>query len=136
MSTEKVVRERRPNRKPIGTGDVLTAKKRPGFVRRWVNDVQDRVERFLDAGYELVKDRTQDTSAPGVGVPTHLGSSECRKPVGGGVHAVLMEIPEDWYEQDQAEKQKRVDEQVSRMKKPGPELYGSVEVSSSLARRD
>lgn len=107
----QMTRERpaRRQRFPLGTGDVLTAEQRPGFVRRYVNDKDDRVRRFVAAGYEPVHDPNADTSQGRSGRATNTGDSIVRKPVGGGVEAVLMEIPEEFYREDQAAKQSRVD---------------------------
>ena len=45
----------RPQRTPIGTRNVLSvAGKEPGYEYRIINDTGDRVQEFIDAGYELV----------------------------------------------------------------------------------
>lgn len=110
MSDEKLTRERpaRRQRTPIGTGNVLVAEQRPGYVRRFVNDTNGRVERFIAAGYEPVHSASADLSN-GRMKPSSMGDSVIRKPVGGGISAVLMEIPEEFYEEDQAAKQRDVD---------------------------
>jgi len=107
------MRERK-KRIPIGTGNVLTAEQRPGFVRRFVNDHDGRVERFIEAGYTPVLDANADTSSKNTSKPSLMGDV-VRKAVGGGRHAVLMEIPKEWYDEDQAEKQKEVDAREGSM---------------------
>lgn len=93
----------RPQRTPIGRRNVLTAEQRPGYVRRWVNDEDGRIAMFQEAGYEPVKTPTE-VGDPMAGNASQLGSV-VRKPVGGGKTAVLMEIPEEFYLEDQAAKE-------------------------------
>jgi len=119
------MRERK-KRIPIGTGNVLTAEQRPGFVRRFVNDHDGRVERFIEAGYTPVLDANADTSSKNTSKPSLMGDV-VRKAVGGGRHAVLMEIPKEWYDEDQAEKQKEVDAREGSMEPNTREgQFGSV----------
>ena len=40
---------------PLGSRNILTAPKRPGFVRRFVNDKGDRITAFKDAGWNPVE---------------------------------------------------------------------------------
>jgi hypothetical protein len=77
-------------------------------VRRWVNDQEDRINMFKEAGYTPVVGNA-DTSTPDARDPNKIGSI-VRKHVGGGTYAVLMEIPEEFYKEDQEAKQHRVDE--------------------------
>jgi hypothetical protein len=101
-------RANRPTRTPIGTRNKLTAPPREGYVRRFVNDVDGRIQMFEDAGYEAVRAPTQ-VGDPMAGDSSQLGSV-VRKPVGGGVDAVLMEIPKEWYDEDQLAKEHRLKE--------------------------
>lgn len=99
------LRKQQPQRKkrtPIGVRNVLTAPVRDGYVRRWVNDRDDRIERFREAGYEPV---TADFKGgdPQLGDPSKPGSTVV-KSVGGGVKSVLMEIPKEYYDEDQVVK--------------------------------
>ena len=83
-----------------------------GYVLRWFNDVDGRVERALDAGYEFA---TKE-EAEGVGngelhqENTDLGS-RVSKVVSRGtdkvVRAVLMKIKQEWYDEDQQLKENR-----------------------------
>lgn len=97
--------DRRPKRVPIGTRDKLTAEGKPGFYRRFVNDTEDRIQQFVEAGYTLVA----GGSSPGqknVGDALGLGSSVSKK-VGNGVTAYLMELPEKFHKEDMAAKERR-----------------------------
>ena len=134
-------RANRPKRTPLGTRNVLTAEPREGFVRRWINDVDDRIERAKAAGYSPVQTPTE-VGDPKAGADSQMGSVVA-KSVGGGTRAILMEIPKDYYDEDQAAKQANVDrteEGLSRQKGiKGEQLghvYGSVKVSRRGQTRD
>jgi hypothetical protein len=114
MSEDKVQSEQkipeRPQRVPLHDSNVLTADQRPGYRRRFVNDVGDRIAKFEQAGWVVVrgdagafKDRTGKASQLGEAV---------RKPVGGGMNAVLMEIPEEYYTEDQNAVHNKVKDQL------------------------
>lgn len=110
MSDKDATRAKdRPKRIPIGTRQVLAARERPGFHRRWVNDVGDRIQQFIDAGYTTVSGEVNNTSDDSAQTPSKLGNT-VRRMVGENVYAVLMEIPQEFYDEDQTLKQERVDE--------------------------
>ena len=115
---------------PLGTRNILTAPKKPGFVRRFVNDKGDRIQAFKDAGWaaaEMVAEVGDDKA----GRATSMGSSATPS-VGGGQRAVLMEIPEEYYDADNKAKQAKiaqVEKEISR-NKPGQDgLDGKVSIS-------
>ncbi len=81
----------------------------PAYKYRFVNDIEDRVPRFKDAGYEAVESKAPVAEQRGPGDPAPL-ASYVEKSVGGGDKAVLMRIKKEWYEEDQAKKQKNIDE--------------------------
>ena len=116
----------RPQRVPIGTRQRLKAKNRAGYHRRYVNDNGDRVQQFLDAGYTFVSGN-EDANDQQVQHPDKMGGA-VRVSVGNDTWAYLMEIPLEWYNEDQEAKQKYVDEvedaiDPTRNKKPG--TYGN-----------
>lgn len=97
--------ENRPARVPLHRQSIISAGTRPGYVRRMVNDVDDRIERFKLAGWSPVEgEQVGDAHA---GDPSSITSATV-KSVGGGTKAILMEIPQDVYNEDQQDKQKRV----------------------------
>lgn len=96
----------RPVRVPLGTRNVLTASKRKGFVRRFVNDEPGRVKQYEAAGYSVVTEATP-VGDPKVGKGNPVGSA-VNIPVGDGKKAVLMEIKEEWYAEDQKAKQDKI----------------------------
>lgn len=134
MKIESAQRANRPKRTPLGIRNVLTAEQRPGFVRRWVNDVDDRLSRAKEAGYSPVL-KPADTSDPRAGADSQMASAVA-KSVGGGTRAVLMEIPEEFYREDQTAKQRAVDATESGLRRqPGIKgqqyggTYGKVEIT-------
>jgi len=103
---EGASRAERPERIPLHRQNIIRADTRPGFVRRLVNDTDDRIERFKIAGWTPVED--EQVGDPHAGDPSSVGSMTV-KSVGAGTKAVLMEIPEKYYQEDQKEKHVKVD---------------------------
>lgn len=118
----------RPIRIPIGSRNVLTAPKRKGYVRRFVNDEKNRISMFEDAGYTIVKGDVE-VGDPKAGKESQIGSIT-NKAVGGGTRAVLMEIKEEWDKEYQDAKQKKLDVGERDMKRKLNErkagCYGDV----------
>lgn len=98
---------KRDKRIPIGSRNRLQFDTRPGFRRRFFNDVDDRIKQAEAGGYRVVTEVAEggDKSA---GADSQLASPVV-KAVGGGISAVLMEIPEELYAEDQRKKQELVD---------------------------
>lgn len=91
----------RSARKPFGSMSLkLDYPVREGFHRHWFNDVPGRIDRAKEAGYEHVM------SNEGKPVSRTVGTAEG----GGALTAYLMEIPEEWYQQDMATEQNLIDE--------------------------
>lgn len=107
----------RPKRTPISSRNRLSVKNQdPGYVYRVVNDEDDRISRFQEAGYEICKEEA--VGAVGdrrVDSTSSLGST-AHFSVGKGTKAVLMRIPKEWYQEDQLAKQKEIDAVENTMK--------------------
>lgn len=120
----------RPVRVPLGTRNVLTAPKRQGFVRRFVNDDADRVKQFEAAGYKVVRENIV-VGDPKTGKGGKIGTV-VRPSVGSGGSAVLMEIPQKYYDEDQKTKQDRLLAGEQDMKRQlnsgGDGRYGNVNI--------
>lgn len=117
MRNETRVRETeesRPERIPLNEQrkSMLDVPKKPGFVRRWVNDDSRypgiRINNFLRAGWRVVED-SLSVGTEGVVNQNQSVGSGARKYVGGGVNAILMEIEERYYNEDQAAKAEALD---------------------------
>lgn len=121
---------KRPERIPLGTRNVLTSPKRKGYVRRFVNDEPGRIQQYEAAGYATVKEDIA-VGDPKIGKGLDPGSLVSLS-VGGGTKAVLMEIREDWYREDQKTKQDRILMSENDMKRKlntrTEGTYGGVEI--------
>lgn len=91
-------------RKPMGTMEQkLAYPARPGYHRRWFNDVRNRIARAQEAGYEFVLENRDGREEK---VSALVGTNEDGSPM----TAYLMEIRQEFYNEDQAAKQAAVDE--------------------------
>ena len=91
-------------RKPVGLRSPINrTPTRKGFKRRWVNDREDRIQMFKDGGY--------------VPVQGNDGQIKTRR-AGSGVTAVLMEIDEELYNEDQQAKYKKWNRDAQERLKP------------------
>lgn len=92
---------------------VLTVPKKAGWVRRFVNDdpkhLGVRINRFLKAGWRIVEDSVEVGTEGVVNQNQSIGSG-ARKYVGGGMQAILMEIEEKYYSEDQELKADKINQ--------------------------
>ena len=110
-------------------GPLAVRGKEDGYHYRFVNDVDDNVLSFKEGGYEIVQDKDVSIGDKRVNVPTAEGSVKSIS-VGGGMKSVLMRIPQDWYDEDQAEKEVAIQEQESAIKKEALSgNYGKLSVT-------
>ncbi len=134
MSNEKEAIAKAPRgrtqRTPIGQRNVLTvAGKDPNYVYRIVNDSGDRVQEFLDAGYELVEASSVRVGDKRVNSASAEGTVS-QISVGQGQKAMVMRIKREWYNEDQAAKQVQVNELESTIKQKALDgTYGKLEIS-------
>lgn len=102
----------RKERIPLGTPrSKLAVGKREGFQRRWVNDAGGRISNAEEGGYQFVQD---GQAKPQDGGNSDLGTRVSRivgtKEDGSPLRSYLMEISEEFYQDDQRAKLKAVDE--------------------------
>ena len=92
----------RPERTTHEITAVLKPDTRPGYVRRWEHDVDDRVAQKIALGWQPVMADVPigDRRA---GEDSSLGKLTERN-VGGGIKAILLEMPEDLYNKRQRDK--------------------------------
>lgn len=93
--------DRRRRKSVGGLALKLSAPVRPGFVRRWANDDNNRIAQLDDLAYDRVQGEA----------PRLVGT----KPNGEPLHAYLMETPEDEYAHGLADKEahnRKVDEAI------------------------
>ena len=120
----------RTQRVPVGTRNVLTVMgKDPNYEYRIINDSGDRVQEFLDAGYELVQKDSVRVGDKRVNSTTAEGSV-AQLSVGQGQKGYVVRIKKEWYDEDQAKKQARVNELESATKAKALDgTYGKLEIS-------
>lgn len=119
MNRAKAMRGKRvlrKQRKPVGATHLnLEAPKRAGYMRRWVNDNKNRLQRFSEGDWEFVMlPESEADEASG----THKQTSDLRvrqaagtqEAGGGALYTYLMEIPIEFYNEDQATKAEELDE--------------------------
>jgi len=99
---------KRKERIPMGVRrQRLTLPERKGFHRHWFNDSPGRIEQALEAGYTpIIDESTRDEEGRAQAVTARVGVA----PDGSVLMAHAMEIPVEFYDQDQAEKQAPLDE--------------------------
>jgi hypothetical protein len=108
----------------------ITGEKDPNFHYRFVNDIGSRVYNYQQAGYEIVTDGDLTVGDSRVSDASDLGSP--RRVVGEqGTTSVLMRIPKEYYEEDQARKNALLDEQDQAMKQQATKDldYGKIQIS-------
>jgi len=104
----------RARRTPITVRNKLDVKDRdPNYHYRIVNVKEDRVEQFIEQGYEIV--RATPVGDKQVDAPSSLGSAS-EISVGGGMKAIVMRTPKEYFIEDQATKQTQIDALEATMK--------------------
>lgn len=110
-------------------GPLTVRGKEPGYIYRIVNDVDDRVESFKDAGYTVVDDKDVNVGTKRVDRAATEGSVK-RISVGNGIKGVLMRQREDFYREDQEDKEARIRELERASKKEALDgNYGNLKTS-------
>jgi hypothetical protein len=129
-SPEAIARRNRRTKSPVnGRRNIMTVKGlAPGMIGRWVDNDPDRVDALMEHGYEPVRKPVQvwDIS---IDSGQQMGATVTKR-VGGGKEAILMQIPKEWYDADQKEKQKIVDarETATKQDSKNNNFYGNVVV--------
>lgn len=120
----------RTRRTPIGERNILTVKgKDPNFVYRVVNATGDRIAEFEEAGYELVEASDVQIGDKRVNKASAEGT-KAQAAVGQGIKAFVMRIRKDWYDEDQASKQAKIDALEQSMKESAQNgNYGKLEIT-------
>jgi hypothetical protein len=122
----------RVTRTPVSQRNILTVKgKDPNYEYRIVNDVEDRITQFLDAGYVIDENESVDVGDKRVSTGSGVSpGSKKMFSVGNGTKAFVMKIKREWYEEDQAAKQQKVDLQESSIKEKALSgTYGDLKIT-------
>jgi len=108
----------RKRRVPLGSHrSVLDAKTREGFHRLWVNDYPEgHLQQALDGGYTFCDAEEQkDGNIRSYELGTMRSEIVGTRPDGSSMRGYLMEIKNEWYEEDMAESLKparEIDDQI------------------------
>lgn len=126
-TNEKGQRQRVPFGGPRRRQEVH--KKDPNYHYRYINDVEDRVQRALAGGYEFVtKKEVGDISVGDPDIANQSTGIDSRVVKKYRDHtAYLMKIKKEYWLEDQAAKQREVDEIDEAIYKSGekvPKSYG------------
>ena len=99
---------------------VPESKKDPAYVYRHVNDVGDRVEMMKENDWDVAPMDGQSVTS------RHVGETGAGTPA----KAILMRKRRDWYEDDQKEKRKQLDDIEAAIKRgSGSQLAGENDLS-------
>lgn len=111
------------NRLSVGNKD-------PNFVYRVVNDRDDRVELLKEIGYTVCTSEEVKLGDQRVDIGKTVGSVASLA-LGGGDKGVIMKIPKEWYDEDQANKAALVSRSEQTMKEDARKdgNYGKIEIS-------
>lgn len=135
----------RRKRIPVQGGNRLELPKRPGFVRRWVHEdsridpeKSGRIQKFLDAWWTFITEKGLYTGAERASDSSQM-DSRVTKDGGGGITLYAMEIPQEYYDEDQAAKMEQVDRLERDIKsrlqnETGDSSYGKVSISHGISR--
>ncbi len=132
MTKENLIKTpaKRVRRGPVEGKNKLRVKgKDPNFEYRIVNDIDDRVNDFLERGWIL--DTQEDIRVGDSRIDDNSRLGKVRQiSVGGGVKAVLMKIEKEFYDEDQEAKQKHVDRSEQAMRpNPNDGTYGKIDIT-------
>lgn len=101
----------RNTRVPLGVARAkLSVPARKGYIRRWVNDTEGRLQMAEQGGYQYATDQSLQIGAPDVDNANRDLGARISRVVDKttGQKAYLMEIKEEFYREDQAAKAKKV----------------------------
>lgn len=93
-------------------------------VGRWINDDDNRINQAVAGGWDFVT-RTNNSHVGGdhndknTDIGSRISQVVGTKKGGDIMRAYLMKIPREWYEEDQARKQKDVDMIDEAIRTPG-----------------
>jgi len=125
----------------------LEVPERPGYVRYWMNDYPGRIQQALQGGYDFVKTTDVDINNSSTGADSTLsGNTDMGTNIslvvgkteqGGPLRAYLMEIKAEYYNEDQAYIQDRVDlvDKTIRRGKFKPEGESQADSENSYVKK-
>lgn len=121
----------RPKRTNMNVRNRLSIQnKDPNYVYRVVNDRDDRVEILKEIGYEVCTANEIRIGDKRVDLGATIGSSATLA-LGGGDRGVVMKIPKEYYDDDQAHKLETISRSEQTMNEEAHKNgnYGKIEIS-------
>lgn len=135
----------KPRRTPVsGARDIMTFnQQKAGYKYRWVNDIDNRIQRFIDAGYTFVNANDGSFSKEGenllAGVKSvsnadSVTSGVITKNVGKGIVSYLMAIDEEYYSEDQTAKAEQINRTEASLQQGSGQdgKYGKVNIERQV----
>ncbi len=110
----------RSTRVPLGVSRTkLAVPAREGYVRRWVNDSEGRLQQAQQGGYQYAEDQSLQIGDADIdNVNRDLGARVSRVvDKSTGQKAYLMEIKQEYYDEDQAAKSAKIRSTEEQIKK-------------------
>lgn len=133
MPRLRAAQEQSERRRRRGTGALSGLKlavnedalDRKNFEYRFVNDRPGRIAQLTqNDDYDIVTDPSKeakpDSTNEGTGISVYVGGGENGQPMRG----YLLRKPKKYYQEDQAEKQALIDEQLKAIKRGAPQVQG------------
>ena len=108
-----------------GHATKLEAPARPGFTRRWFNDLNNRIAEGDDLAYDHVTEQGIKTDDPSSRVRRLVGTKANGEPL----YAYLMETPDELYAEGVAEKEARANE-IDKAIRAGRDSTGQMDANS------
>lgn len=126
--------KRKPRRSKISSfRDIMTTDCPPNKVRRWVNDVNNRVSLLQEDGWKVVSDNSVKVGDKGVTNQNQAVGAGARRFVGNNTSAILMEIDKDLYTEYEDARHAEIRETTAELKRnlnSGKDgTYGKVSIS-------
>jgi hypothetical protein len=124
---DKALKNERPDRSerkrtPLSQRNRISFAQEEGYHYHLINDKDGRIQKAVEGGYEFVESE-KNLGDSIVGTAKKVGK-RVSMPVGNGTTGYLMRIKNEWYDDDQKEKQKIVDDSEKAMKPNGKNEYG------------
>lgn len=125
--------EQKPARRRVRIGEdgrnILNVEAPKGYVGRWVNDDDsNRVQDLIDRGYQIYTGNDKSSDDGLVGASDGVGAAMVKN-VGRGMQGVYMIQRKEYYDEDQADKAKIVDDKESSLRANTNEgQYGSITI--------
>ena len=136
--TKAVKKAIRKKRVPLGVPrQKLQFEGRPGYKRRVISDIKNRLNDALDGGYTFVaKDDAEFKDSDAANRNESINNAVARTVNSDGTKGYLMEIPITLYNADQAAKQESIDKTEDAIRLGGDSQGGRPGVDGRYVPKD